>query len=313
MCHRPMHGPTTALDAPTETGPKRMTRGRHRQGLARLPGEACYLCRVPELPEVERGARILAAAAIGRTLAAARVLHPAYRRRLPDDHAARLAGRAIVAVARRGKHQLATIDDGSTLEIHFRMSGEWLVGRAADQLPRFARVVLDFTDGTRAVLSDSRALGTARLHPPDAVALPALGPEPLGPAFTADALGAALERRRTAIKAALLDQRVVAGIGNIYAAEALWLARIDPRTPAAALGPARRTRLVRAIRAVLRRAQRAASSAAPDGGPDDGRENGPDSWRVYDRDGRPCRRCRARIRRITQGGRSTYYCPRCQR
>jgi formamidopyrimidine-DNA glycosylase len=259
---------------------------------------------MPELPEVEKGARMLRAASAGRRIAVVRVLHPVYARSLPAADVDRLTGRTIVDVTRRGKHQLATLDDGSVLEIHFGMTGEWIVGSASDPVDRFARVILDFIDGSRITLADSRALGAARLHQPGADVLPDLGPEPLSPSFSADSLGDVLRRRRGPIKVALLDQGVVAGLGNIYAAEALWLARISPRARASSLSAARRTRLVRAIRDVLRRAPAARYTD---------RENGAQHWRVYDRAGKPCRRCGTRIARIIQGARSTYYCPKCQR
>jgi formamidopyrimidine-DNA glycosylase len=260
---------------------------------------------MPELPEVERGARALRAAAAGRTIATVQVLHRVYERTLPQADAMALVGRAVTSVARRGKHQLATLDDGNVLDVHFGMTGEWMVGRVNDPIDRFARVVIDTTDGTRVTLSDARALGAVRRLRADAPALQQLGPEPLDGAFTADSLGDALRRRRGAIKPALLDQHVVAGIGNIYAAEALWLARISPRARAASLGPARRERLVRAIRTVLRRAPAARYT--------DWSETDDHQWRVYDREGQRCRRGDGRIARIVQAGRSTYFCRGCQK
>jgi formamidopyrimidine-DNA glycosylase len=259
---------------------------------------------MPELPEVEKGARMLRAASAGRAIAAVRVLHFVYQRSLPAADAARLTDRTIVDVTRRGKHQLATLDDGAVLEFHFGMTGEWIVGRTSEPVDRFARVVFEFTDGSRITLSDSRALGVARLHPPGTDVLPGLGPEPLSPSFTAAGLGDALRRRRGPIKVALLDQGVVAGLGNIYAAEALWLARISPRARASSVSAVRRTRLVRAIRDVLRRAPAARYTD---------RESGAHQWRVYDRAGKPCRRCGTRIARIVQGARSTFFCPKCQK
>jgi formamidopyrimidine-DNA glycosylase len=127
----------------------------------------------------------------------------------------------------------------------------------------------------------------------------------MDPALTISTLGTALATRRAPIKPVLLDQRVVAGLGNIYAAEALWRARIDPRAPASSLGPARRTRLLEAMREVMARALRDPARYSDD--------DGSTRFDVYDREGRPCRRCGGSIRRITQAGRSTYYCPRCQR
>jgi formamidopyrimidine-DNA glycosylase len=205
-------------------------------------------------------------------------------------------------VERRGKHQLLHLDDGSVVHVHFRMTGDWDIGRVGEDDPPFARAALEFDDGTRASLVDSRALATLALHD-SSDALPDLGPEPFDAAFTATSLGAALARRRGPIKPALLDQRVVAGLGNIYVAEALWLARISPRARAATLSDARRRRLVQAIRRVLRRAPAGRYWA-------DARTS---RWRVYDREGLPCPRCGATVARIVQAGRSTYYCPRCQR
>ena len=258
---------------------------------------------MPELPEVESAAAALRAAAVGRRIARAHLLHPALGRRLGAEQAARLEGRAIRDVVRRGKHQLIALDDGATLVAHFRMTGDWVVGRIADPPERFARAVLELDDGTRVTLDDPRALATLVLVPAGTDALPALGMEPLDAGFTPVALRAALARRRGPIKPVLLDQRVVAGLGNIYAAEALWLARISPRARAGTLSAARVARLVRAVRGVLRRASAGRYWAGGGGA----------RWRVYDRAGRACPRCGAAIRRIVQAGRSTYYCPRCQR
>jgi formamidopyrimidine-DNA glycosylase len=258
---------------------------------------------MPELPEVERAARALDAAARGKTIAALRVLHRSLARRLSDERAEQARGRVIERVERRGKHQLLHLSGGVVLHAHFRMAGDWVVGRVGDPEERFARAVLELTDGTRVSLVDSRALATLSLHDPGDTVLPALGPEPFSAAFTTDWLRAALAGRRIAIKPALLDQRVVAGLGNIYAAEALWLARIDPRATAGRLGAARLERLVRAIRQVLTRAPTERYTE----------RGGEVRWRVYDREGSRCRRCGGTIARTVQAGRSTYYCPRCQR
>ena len=232
-----------------------------------------------------------------------RVLHPSLARRLPADRAQLLTGRTIVRVERRGKHQLLHLDDGRVLHAHFRMTGDWSTGRVGGAIPTSVRALLEFDDGTRVALDDSRALATLTLHEPNENPLPTLGPEPDDPVFTAKFLGEALAARRGPIKPALLDQRLVAGLGNIYAAEALWEAKISPRASAKSLGPVRLARLVRAIRGVLRRAPAARYS-------DDTRTA---RWRAYDREGMPCRRCGHHIRRITQAGRSTYFCPFCQR
>lgn len=258
---------------------------------------------MPELPEVERAARVLEAAVRGKAIRDLRVLHPSLARRLPAQRVAELRGRTIERVERRGKHQLLHLEGGVMLHAHFRMTGDWAVGRTDEPEERFTRAVLDLSDDTRVSLVDSRALATLTVHLPGEASLPQLGPEPFSAMFSAEWLRDVLQRRRGAIKPALLDQRVVAGLGNIYTAEALWLARISPRAMAARLGPERRERLVRAIRRVLDRAPAARYA-------DDDRAA---RWRVYDREGKPCRRCGAPIARIVQGGRSTYFCRRCQR
>ena len=186
------------------------------------------------------------------------------------------------------------------------MTGDWLVDDVAIPVAKYARVVIELDDGTRVSLLDPRALSTVTLHREGSKALPVLGPDPTDPALSVEVFRAALARRRIAIKLALLDQRVLAGVGNIYAAEALWLARIDPRVPASSLSRTRQARLLDAIRAVLDKAQQSAGRYRDDGGAG-GR------FEVYDREGEACSRCGTTIRRIVQGGRSTYYCPHCQR
>lgn len=261
------------------------------------------LPRVPELPEVEYAARALKRAACGVRIVRAKVLHPHVGRRLPAARLRRLAGRSIARVERRGKHQLAVLDDGSTLHVHFRMTGDWIVTPSGDVLPRFARFVLELENGSRIVLADPRALASVELLDRDASLATALGPDAVSAQFDAAHMRQAVARRRIAIKPALLDQSVVAGIGNIYAAEALWLARLDPRTPASQLGARDIDRLVRAIRRVLSRGR--------DGS---GRYTSAGSARlnVYDREGKRCARCGTGIARIVQAARSTYWCPGCQ-
>jgi formamidopyrimidine-DNA glycosylase len=183
-------------------------------------------------------------------LPSARRLLRVHRRLLPPVNVRRLIGAQVVAIERRGKHQLIRFGDGSTLHVHFRMTGDWEPGLNRDPIPAYARVVINFTDGTRVALTDPRALSTLTFHKPGVDPLPNLGLDANDPAFTADVLGRALSKRRIAIKPALLDQRVVAGIGNIYATEALWLARIDPRRPAPSLDARELARLVKAIRRV---------------------------------------------------------------
>jgi len=189
------------------------------------------------------------------------------------------------------------------LAVHFRMNGDWEVTRTSVALPRFARITIDTDDGRRLCLVDSRALCSATYHPPGKPPRLALGPEP--GELTIMLLREATARRAGAIKPVLLDQRVVAGLGNIYVAEALWRARIDPACPARALTGVQVRALVRGIKAAI-----------ADGFARQGRyrgETGTQPFKVYDREGQPCTRCRIPIARITQSGRSTYFCPRCQR
>jgi len=256
---------------------------------------------MPELPEVESAVRRVRAVAVGKTIRAVDLLHPALRRRLSPARLRSLRRARVRAVERRGKHQLFMLEDGRVLHAHFRMTGGWSVGVVGDALPRFARAAITFTDDSRVVLDDPRALSTLDLHPANAPPELGLGPEPMDPALTASALRRALATRRGPIKPVLLDQRVIAGLGNIYAAEALWHARISPRVPASSLGPAQLRTLLAAIRRVIDRATGARYANAS-----------VSRLAVYDRAGKPCRRCRARIQRIVQAGRSTYFCPKCQ-
>jgi formamidopyrimidine-DNA glycosylase len=253
---------------------------------------------MPELPEVEAARQQLAKAAEGKVIARLQLLHPALAKRITPARLRRLKGRRIDQVERRGKHQLLHLDDGRTLAIHFRMNGDWNIGTVGEEEPRFTRASLELADGTRVALTDMRALSTVELFD-EGEGDPVLGPEPTDPSFNADTLGVALARRRGAIKPALLDQHMVAGIGNIYAAEALWVAKISPKARAASLSAHRRERLIQAIREVLSDAPAGRYWAKPEGS----------RWNVYDREGEKCPRCGATIRRIVQAGRSTFYCP----
>lgn len=254
---------------------------------------------MPELPEVEEAVRRLRAVLQGRTIIRIRPLHPSLMRRLPPRTRRALQGAVITRVERRGKHQLIHLGDGRVLHVHFRMSGDWQVvdGRT---LPRSARLVIELDDHTRVALVDPRALGTVDVHAADAPPALALGPEATDPGIDPDAIRQQLARRKQAIKPVLLDQRVIAGVGNIYAAEALWHAKLDPRTPASDLTRTQVVRLLAAVRTALARAD---GERYVDGGAE---------LAVYDRLGEPCRRCGHDIDRIVQGGRSTYFCPRCQ-
>lgn len=253
---------------------------------------------MPELPEVEAARKLLAKAAEGKTIARLRLLHPALAKRITPGKLRGLKGRRIERVERRGKHQLLHLDDGRTIAIHFRMNGDWEIGKVGDEEPRFTRASIELENGTRVALTDMRALSTVELFD-KGEGDPELGPEPSDPAFNADSLGVSLARRRGAIKPALLDQKMVAGIGNIYASEAMWVAKISPKAKASSLSAHRRDKLVAAIREVL--------DDAPAGRYQALRESS--RWNVYDREGEKCSRCGATIKRIVQAGRSTFYCP----
>ena len=256
---------------------------------------------MPELPEVEAALEVLRTRARGRTIVRMRVLHPALRRRLKPAQLRALTGARIARVERRGKHQLLHLDDGRVLHAHFRMNGDWMLAETGAPLPRFARAVLEFEDGSSLVFVDSRALGTIDVHPAGVELDLGLGPDAADPEWTAAQLAAALAPRRGPIKPALLDQRLVAGLGNIYAAESLWRARISPFTPCNVLTRAQISSLRKAIDAVIVRATGARYT-----------DDDTVALDVYDREGQPCRRCGTTIERAVQAGRSTYYCPRCQ-
>lgn len=257
---------------------------------------------MPELPEVEAAAEVARRALVGRRLVAVTTHHPSQRRALPPRHAARLAGRRIVAVERRGKSQLVHFHDGAVLLVHFRMNGDWVLPAAGAPMPQYTRIAFTTDDGGRLCLVDSRALCTATFHAAGKPPRITLGPEP--DQLTIAALRAALARRAGPIKPVLLDQKVVAGLGNIYAAEALWRARIDPRTPARGLEAAQLAALVKGIKAAI------ADGFARQGRYRDGTREHP--FKVYDRESLRCRRGCGDIARITQAGRSTYFCPECQ-
>lgn len=256
---------------------------------------------MPELPEVEAAMETLRRATRGRTIARVRLLHPALQRRVTPRQLKALAGARVVRVERRGKHQLLHLGDGRILHVHFRMNGDWATGRGDEELPKFARAVVDFDDDTRLVLVDSRMLGTLDVHPAGVDLDLGLGPDAADAEWTAAEFGAALARKRGPIKPVLLDQRVVAGLGNIYAAESLWRARISPFSSAASLASAQVRALRKAIAAVIERATGSRYTDVDAAELD-----------VYDREGLPCRRCATPIERVVQAGRSTFFCPTCQ-
>jgi len=256
---------------------------------------------MPELPEIEAAMETLRRRAQGRTIAGVQLLHPSLAKRVTPAQVRALVGGTIERVERRGKHQLLHLRDGRILHVHFRMNGDWAAGAVGAELPRFARAVFDFGDGTRLVLLDSRALATFDIHPAGVELDLGLGPDAGDPNWTAEQFGAALATKRGPIKPTLLDQRLVAGLGNIYSVEALWRAKISPFARSDSLSAPQVRTLRKAIAAVIRRAT---GSRYTD---DDAA-----TLDVYDREGLPCRRCRTPIERVVQAGRSTYFCPFCQ-
>lgn len=286
---------------------------------------------MPELPEVETIARQLAELVTGRTIAA----FASDWERLTEPEpvplvAARLAGRRIAAVRRRGKLVVFALDGGDALCTSLRMTGRFAFKKLGQAAPeRFTRASFTFTDGTGLDFVDMRKLGrmslvdTSEIAGDDAggdriIKAPlhlAMGREPLGRTFTVVWLRAFLRRRRrAAIKPLLLDQRGIAGIGNIYASEALWRSRIHPLRSAGSLRPDEIARLHEAIKWVLRKAIRLHGSTLRTYRDSSGKQGGMQhEFVVYDRAGEPCGRCGAAIRRSVIGGRSTYQCPRCQR
>jgi formamidopyrimidine-DNA glycosylase len=269
---------------------------------------------MPELPEVEAVARKLRAAALGAEIVSAQL----YRAQMtaPQKPATlkRLAlGRRIEAVGRRGKNILLHLSGGVSLRVHLRMTGNLAVFPDSRLLPVTARIWFGLDGGRALALDDPRALGRVTAH--KTAALPALlkdiGPEPLSPDFTLRRFCDSARRTPKPMKIFLMDQKAVAGLGNIYAAEALFQSRIHPFRPARRVSPARLAALHAAIVDVLRNALDSALTAYE-------KPNGLSEGEffpvaVYGREGEPCFACGAAIRRIPQGGRSTYYCPRCQK
>lgn len=260
---------------------------------------------MPELPEVERAARRLTRAALGKTIASVKAIHPALKRKLSASQSRAAKGKRIDSIERRGKHQLLRLDSGDTLVVHFRMNGDWEIGTTADALDRFARAAIELVDGTRISLVDRRALSSIILDRKGSSSLPKLGRDASDPTLDADYLAEVLKRKKIAIKPALMDQAVVAGLGNIYAAEALWEAAMDPCRPAAKVSREKLEKLVDAIRLVLSPRKRRPGRYTE--------KRGVGRFAVYDREGKGCRRCDGTIERIIQAGRSTYFCPACQR
>ena len=283
---------------------------------------------MPELPEVETVRRGLTPSMEGARILQATVNRPDLRWPFPVDFANRLAGRMVERLRRRSKYILADLDQGESLLIHLGMSGRMTV--SGDPLGQFVHdhaaaekhdhVILDMDNGARITFNDPRRFGAMDLLPTAAAdthpLLARLGPEPLGNTFDETYLVAALKGRNTPIKSALLDQRVVAGLGNIYVCEALFRAHIAPTRKAGQVGTARVASLVPIIRDVLGEAIAAGGSSLKDFRQASG-ELGyfQHAFDVYGREGAPCHTpgCSGTIRRTVQSGRSSFHCPQCQR
>jgi formamidopyrimidine-DNA glycosylase len=270
---------------------------------------------MPELPEVETTVQGLRPVLEGHVLMRVEARRADLRRAIPPDLRQRLTGARVTGLGRRAKYGLIHIDRGDTLIFHLGMSGRWRI--APETIGTHDHLLLETEAGTLLALNDPRRFGSLDLVATDGLdAFPgfsALGPEPLGPNFDAAHLLKALRGRAAPIKAMLLDQRIVAGLGNIYVCEALHLSGIRPDTPAGRIGRARLERLASAIRLVLEAAIRAGGSTLRDYARPDG-ELGYFSkeWRVYGREGEPCA-CGAAVQRKVDSGRSTFWCARCQR
>jgi formamidopyrimidine-DNA glycosylase len=271
---------------------------------------------MPELPEVETIRRALAHRLAGRRLERVEQRRPDLRFPLPDRLPARLEGREVLRVGRRAKYLLLDLEGAETLLLHLGMSGR-LVFDGPPAGPH-EHLTFHFDDGATLRFVDPRRFGSLDLARTDALAdhprLQTLGLEPLAATFDRIALGGVLAGRRSALKVALMDQRLVVGVGNIYASEALFRARLAPARTAGYLGPRQLGRLAAAIRAVLEDAIGAGGSSLRDYVQANG-ELGffQDRFAVYGRDGLPCPRCRRPVARIVLGQRATFFCPRCQR
>lgn len=274
---------------------------------------------MPELPEVEHVVRALRPVVTGRRILAAELN---LKRTVPElsraAFARQLRDAVITGVGRRGKYILFELESGKLLTTHLRMTGKFVSLTTEESLPPYAHVVFYLDDERRLVFCDMRQFGRMRLIT-NVQRLPkeltSLAPEPLSDEFTEEYFLETLSRSKRSLKQLLLDQTRVLGLGNIYAVEALFLAGVNPRKAANRLSKPRARKLYQAIRQILREAIDAGSTLQIDIA--DGKSSyfGTTErfWRVYEREGEPCVNCGTSIKRIVHGGRSTYYCPRCQR
>lgn len=276
---------------------------------------------MPELPEVELVTRSLDQLVKGRRIIVAELL----RERLapfnpPSEFAEKLKDAAILRVHRRGKHILFEMENGHTLLTHLRMSGRFQLFPIERELPKFTHAVFYFSDEMRLVFSDQRHFGFMRVVETvklfETKELKSLAPEPFADDFTPKYLRKVLKTSKRNIKEFLLDQTKVLGLGNIYASETLFLSKINPQISADKVSAKKASVLFENIRAVLGESIAHGSTLNIDPENIDGSYYGggyENHWRVYDRENEPCINCGKPIKRITQGGRSTYFCPKCQK
>ena len=288
---------------------------------------------MPELPEVETVRRGLAPIMEGASFKKVEVRDRRLRWPIAKDFEKRLTGKTIDGLGRRAKYLLADLSSGDVLIMHLGMSGSFRVGQDAkpglyyhelSKSTAHDHVVFHLSNGATVTFNDPRRFGSMKLVPRAKLEheplLRSLGPEPLGNEFDAAMLAAACARKKTSLKAALSDQRVVAGLGNIYVCEALFRARLSPKRIASTIAdrngkPNQRAQaLVEAIKAVLNDAIKAGGSSLRDHRRADGSLGDfQHNFLVYDREGEPCPNCKGKVKRIVQTGRSTFYCPRCQK
>ena len=276
---------------------------------------------MPELPEVELVAQSLNMLVSKRKIIVAELLR---ERLAPFNAAEEFAGKLkeaeIKSVKRRGKHILFDLDNGQTLIAHLRMSGRFMLLPLERENPKYTHAAFYFADETRLVFQDQRHFGFMRIVETDKLhetkELKSLAPEPFGEDFTPKYLRDILKTSKKSLKEFLLDQTKVTGLGNIYASEAMFLARINPQTPANGVSAKKANLLFEKIRDVLQESIAHGSTLNVNPENIDGSYYGggySHGWRVYDRENEPCVSCETPITRLKQGGRSTYYCPKCQK
>jgi formamidopyrimidine-DNA glycosylase len=270
---------------------------------------------VPELPEVETVRRSLERLILGQTVIAVEVREPRLRRPLAANFAAQLANRSIRHIGRRGKYLAIELDNGNIWLIHLGMTGQLIIGHPDEPLRPHDHLVFALGNGQYLRYNDTRRFGLMAVGSEEEVeAWTSLGVEPLQPAFSSRYLWGEVQKTQRTIKDVLMDQRVVAGIGNIYASELLFRAGVRPMRTATTLSRSEVEQIVKAAKAVLREAIRHRGSSISDYLDGEGQPGSFQArFRVYDREDRPCRKCGTPIQREVRGGRSAFFCPVCQR